>query len=295
MAKQLTLKNDIVFKIFFGKAGHEKYLKSFLEALLEVKIKQVEIVQEASLQQISIKDKLGRLDIKATINDESIVNIEMQVKDEHDIENRTAYYGSRLLSEQLGPKGKYKELKPVILINILDYEFLDVPEYHTETITVAKKHRDYEIVRNVRYHFIELPKFRRQKPELANALECWLALIDYKNEELVKMAEEKETIIKEAKEDFEEIITVGALKEIIEFRESAMRDEESRKYWAREEGLAEGRAEGIKEGIKEGRKEGITEEKTRIAKKMLQQGMGIEIIEQITGLTHKEIQEMSEM
>ena len=96
-----------------------------------------------------------------------------------------------------------EDVKPVILINILNYELLEVPEYHTETVTVAKKHREYEISRDITYHFIELPKFRRQKPELANALECWLALIDYKNKELVKMAEDKEKIIKEAKEDFE--------------------------------------------------------------------------------------------
>jgi len=288
MAKELTLKNDIVFKIFFSKAGHEKYLKSFLEALLGIQIKKVEIVHEASLKQFSINDKVGRLDIKATINDESIINIEMQVENEHNIEKRTTYYGSRLMAEQLPVRGQYDEIKPVILINILDYECLEVPEYHTETVTVAKNHRECEIVRDIKYHFIELPKFRRQKPELANELECWLALIDYRNKELVKMAEEKETIIKEAKEDFEEIITVGALKEIIEYRESAMRDEASRKYWAEKRGMEKGMEKGMQKGMQKGR----TEEKIKIAKKMIEEKMDIDLIAHITELKKEEIEEI---
>lgn len=284
MTEELTLKNDIVFKIFFSKAGHEKYLKSFLEALLNIPIKKVEIVQEASLKQMSIKDKLGRLDIKATINDESIINIEMQMRNEHNIEKRSTYYGSRLISEQLSSSDRYEEVKPVILINILNYEFLEVPEYHTETVTVAKKHREYEIVRDIKYHFIELPKFRRQRPELANALECWLALIDYKDKELVKMAEEKETIIKEAKEDFEEVLSEGALKEIIEFRESAERDAASRRYWAEKKGMEEGMAKGMAKGSKN--------EKIKIAKKMLEENMNIKLIMQITELSKEEMEEI---
>ncbi len=39
MEKHLTLKDDLIFKIFFGKTGNEKYVKSFLEALLEIQIK----------------------------------------------------------------------------------------------------------------------------------------------------------------------------------------------------------------------------------------------------------------
>ena len=75
--KELNLKNDIVFKAFFAKKGNEKFLKSFLEALLEVEIRKIEIVGESSLLQLSKTEKLGRLDIKATIDNEKIINIEM--------------------------------------------------------------------------------------------------------------------------------------------------------------------------------------------------------------------------
>ena len=40
---ELTLKDDIVFKAFFARKGNEEFLKDFLEALLKIEIKEIEI------------------------------------------------------------------------------------------------------------------------------------------------------------------------------------------------------------------------------------------------------------
>ena len=48
---------------------------------------------------------------------------------------------------------------------------------------------------------------------------------------------------------------------------------------------AEGRTDGIKEGIKEGIREGAKEQNIKIAKKMLEQKLDIEIIMNTTGLS----------
>ena len=57
---------------------------------------------------------------------------------------------------------------------------------------------------------------------------------------------------------------------------------------ARLEGMEEGRAEGKAEGRAEGR----TEEKNNIARKMLANGLSIEQIALITGLTEQEIKRL---
>lgn len=44
---ELNLKNDIVFKAFFAKKGNEKYLKSFLESLLNEKIEEIQIMRRS--------------------------------------------------------------------------------------------------------------------------------------------------------------------------------------------------------------------------------------------------------
>ena len=61
---------------------------------------------------------------------------------------------------------------------------------------------------------------------------------------------------------------------------------------ARLEGMEEGRAEGRAEGKAEGRAEGRAEEKNNIARKMLANGLSIEQIALITGLTEQEIKKL---
>ena len=65
----------------------------------------------------------------------------------------------------------------------------------------------------------------------------------------------------------------------------------------REEGLKEGHKkgheEGKEEGLKEGRAEGVKQTSFDIAKRMLEKGIDIETISELTGLTEKEISELS--
>lgn len=77
------------------------------------------------------------------------------------------------------------------MINILDYELLEFDEYVSETAIVLKEHREYEALKNMKWYFIELPKFRRSKPDMEDKLNQWLAVIDNEDRRLIEMAEEK--------------------------------------------------------------------------------------------------------
>lgn len=182
-----TLKNDILFKALFGKEGNEKYLKSLLEALFQLPIYKIEIITEYTLEQLAKEEKGGRLDILAKINDSTYVNIELQIRDEKNIEERTLYYTSRLLTEKSQKVERYEELDKVIMINILDYELLEFNEFVSDTVTVINKHWEYETIKNQKFYYIELPKFRKSNIDINDPLNQWLALID-NNEEAIKMA-----------------------------------------------------------------------------------------------------------
>ena len=54
-----------------------------------------------------------------------------------------------------------------------------------------------------------------------------------------------------------------------------------------------GREEGREEGRKEGRAEGAKQKSFDIAKRMLEKGIDIETISELTGLTEKEISELN--
>ena len=46
----------------------------------------------------------------------------------------------------------YGNIKKVILINILDYEFLPFEEYVSNTVMVLDKHREYEMTDKIKFY-----------------------------------------------------------------------------------------------------------------------------------------------
>jgi predicted transposase/invertase (TIGR01784 family) len=58
------------------------------------------------------------------------------------------------------------------------------------------------------------------------------------------------------------------------------------------EGIKEGKKQGIEEGKKQGIEEGKKEEKTKIARNMLELGVDVKIISKTTGLSEEEIQKL---
>ena len=75
------------------------------------------------------------------------------------------------------------------------------------------------------------------------------------------------------------------------------RDTYNQIEYARETGREEGREEGHKvgkeEGLKVGREEGAKQKSFDIAKRMLEKGIDIETISELTCLTEKEISELN--
>ena len=98
--ERLPLTNDYVFKRVFAKEGNENILKDLLEAVLDIKIEKVE-VQNPEIPKEAIEDKLSVLDIKAQLDEKTIVDIEMQMTNEHNIKYRSLVYLSKNVSGQL--------------------------------------------------------------------------------------------------------------------------------------------------------------------------------------------------
>lgn len=56
------------------------------------------------------------------------------------------------------------------------------------------------MLKGIKWHFIELPKFRRSNPDMNEKLNQWLAIIDDSDKGMIKMAEEKKKSLEIAKE-----------------------------------------------------------------------------------------------
>ncbi len=270
--KKLVMKDDIMFKAFFSRAGNEKFLKSFLNAILGEEIKIKRVIHDARLEQIAREEKYGIIDLDVELENGKIINIEMQMKNNNNMEERTTFYAGKKISEQLEIGYNYKELKKVIIISILNYNFINLPEYVTKTVRVADKHRKYEINNNVEYYYIELKKFREQNPDMKEPINQWLAFIDMERGDLLEMAEKENKTIKEAKEYYEVLTGDAELKRLAEIRLMSALEEQS--------------------ALDTARNEGAEQNKIEIAKKLLRKGMTIEEIAEITGLSKAAIEKL---
>ena len=283
--KKLNLKNDIIFKAFFGKKGNEEFLIDFLEALLKIKITKIEIQEDVNLEQLSVEEKGGRLDIQAILNDGVIANIEMQVRNNHNMEVRTTFYASKIMSRETSRGEDYRSIKKIILINILGYNmFKRYDEYIHKTAIVLDEHREEIVIDNIEWWFIELPKFRKMHKNINSKIDQWLLFIDDEEKELVKMAEEKNQTLQKAREKMNYLTGDAAVRRLAELREIWELDYNSDINYAKEKGL--------KSGLKRGRKEGKKENSIEIARKLLKLQMPIEQISEITNLTEEEINDI---
>lgn len=273
---ELNLKNDIIFQAFFSRKGNEEFLIDFLNALLKIEIKQIEIREEVNLEKLSKREKDGRLDLQAKLNNGIIVNIELQLRNNRNIEERTTYYSGKVISRETERGTDYKNIKQVIMINILDYEMLGFDEYVSETAIVLDKHREYEVLHGIKWYFIELPKLRKRNPDMNEKLNQWLVFIDNYDKELVKLAEKKNKTIEKAKIEMRYLTGEAELRRLADLEEKWEMDYNS----------------GISYAKEEGKNEGKKEKQIEIAKKLLKLNMPVEQIIEITELTKEEIEDI---
>ena len=290
MSKKLKMKDDIVFKAFFSRNVH--YLKSFLSAILGKQIKIKKVIHDARLEQLTKEMKYGILDLEVELEDGEIVNVEMQLRDNKNIEKRTTFYASKKIVEQLEPNGNYEELKRVIVIAILDYNLTDLEEYITETVRVVSNHKEYELNNVVKYYYIELEKFRKQNPDMQDERNQWLAFIDMERGDLLEMAKKENKEIKDAVKDYEVLTGDEEIKRLTEVRLMSELEEQSALATARAKGTEEGLKQGKEEGLKQGKEEGLKQGKEEIAKKLLEMNLPLKQIIEVTGLSKEEIEKI---
>ena len=284
--ERMKLTVDYAFKRVFGKNGNESILKDLLESILNIEIKSITI-QNPEIPKNMKEGKVGVLDVRAELNGDEITEVEMQVQDQHNIDKRSPTYLTKIYSDQLKEGEQYIEVKKVVVINILNFNYYKRNSYHSVARMMFEESKENEKVdlgyivedkyatKDLEMHFIELPKFRKKDPDMSNKLEQWLCLI-CDEEDKIKMAESKNEEIEKAKKELEKLAMNPEDRELYELRLKAIRDEMNIRYSGYIDGMAEGKAE----------------EKTQIARNLLKENVNIEFISKVTGLSLKEIEKL---
>lgn len=132
MPDRLLVKTDFMFQRIFGRNENKDLSIDFLNAVLNLpsgqQLTDLEIFENTRLLKEYSDDKLGILDIKARTNTGELINIEIQLLDQYNMDQRTLFYWAKLFSGQIKKGEFYKNLKKAITINILDLTGLTLDE-----------------------------------------------------------------------------------------------------------------------------------------------------------------------
>ena len=246
----LNPKIDFVFKKIFGSEEHPEILISFLNAVLKPKKPIVSVeIKNSDLEKEYIEDKFSRLDVKALTSNKEIINIEIQLKNEYNMIQRSLYYWSKLYEEQLSEGDRYDKLSRTVCINILDFKYLKNDRFHNG-YRLKEIETNEELTDLQEIHFIEIPKLKRfeSTEEIVDLLEGWVEFLRDPESEVIRQLEMSNKEIREAKDELYRLSRNSKERELSYLREKSLRDEISALANAKEKGLKEGLKQGLFEG-----------------------------------------------
>ena len=282
--KDAPLLDDYVFKRTFTRDDPNGILRDFLESVLKIKLRNVQVLN-AEIQKDILDERGSVLDIRAELDNTKIVDIEMQVKDQGNISKRSTVYMSKNIATQIKTSEDYQGLKPSIVINILNFNRYKRNSYHSiahmkfektrkeEYVDLGYKEEEQLATDVLEMHFIELPKFIKKNPEIKTKLDEWLWLIAGR-EDKIEMSKLDNPEVKKAMKLVDEIMADPKEREIIEARAMAKFNYDT--------GVAYAKEQGKKESKKE------------VAKRMKELKMADEQICQILNITTDELKELIE-
>ena len=330
LMRSANLLNDFAFKYVFGEDCKEANdaLKSLLTVFLERKVNKV-VVKNSEMVKDYSKMKSPRLDLLVEFDDQTMVDLEMQLRQTKDnLMNRFPYYSARLHGSQDMEGKSYSQLKETIVMI-----FFNVNIFENDNICNTFRYKcdgDLPFVKEekedrMKLRTIEMPKVDLNKPlEVMNEqekmiyyfLNCHKGMEDSKikmmieSDEVIQMLEKRvETISddrwKKIIEDFqklhenEERIELQLeleeaqkqIKEAQKAREEARKEKDAAR---KEKEKANRQVEEANRHVENANKlvEQKNQEMKQIIQGMLSNGMSLEFVSKLLSKSESEIMEL---
>ena len=299
---------DEVFKSVLQDKQSEGYLIDIISNITGIKKEYMKgniVFKNSLLTKYSLNEKGRATDLIVELK-ENIINLEMNKNYYEGLYDKNDGYIDKIKDGSLRTGDSYTSQKKVIQINFDNFEIFDERIIIKFRMMDTKRHlkrSDYICNKDVEIYHVNLKRVRQKyynKSKLSKFEKELLMMTIDNEQELIKitkgcweMENVADKISRVSKE--EELQGIYDIEEREEFIKQRIRQYAMKKGY--DEGLKVGMTDGMKKGIEEGIKEGIEqgtikgalEKQKEIAKKLLESGVCIEIIEKSTGLEKEEI------
>ncbi len=240
-ASIISLKYDDMFHEVFA---CETVRRQFLSDVLEIPLDSIRSAGLVSprLWKRHRRQKLGILDIALELNDDTKINVELQIRMQQQWVKRQLFYLAKMYDEDLLIGQNYSRLKKCISISILDFKLLESESCHS--VYRLRDEKGKELTDLWELHIIEL-----KKGLPGDRLDDWIRLFHAESKEELEMLATKNKGLAEAVEIMKRMSLGKTLRYYYEAHLKAVRDRYGEDAYVRDQGKSEGIALGKAEDI----------------------------------------------
>jgi predicted transposase/invertase (TIGR01784 family) len=272
--------NDLAFTKIFGNEKKKHILISFLNNILRLpaqeQITEVTLLNPKQAPHLpGAKETI--LDVRCHDQTGAEYIVEMQVIPQAFFDKRVLYYAAKAYSQQLDKGEQYHELKPVIFLGILNFNFT-ADSHYLSTHCIHNIETKEHVLQDFRFTFAELPKFNKTESELQTIEDKWLFFLKY--------AKELTAI--------PEVIREAAIREAFEMVNSLNWDKETMHWYTMRNIYVQDEINRVRYGYDKGLAEGKLESQHEIARAMLIKGISLETVAECTQLSLHEVKILAE-
>lgn len=248
-------KSDIAFKEMMR---CEEVRRHFISDVLGIPLEEIRSarLENPFLSRRSRREKQCILDVRILLNDDSRINVELQVRRLAWWDKRSLFYLSKMYTEDLFTGQRYDRLKKCIVISILEFSGDENPGYHKVYHLRDLEGRLYSDQFEI--HIIEL-----NKNLTGERLDDWIRLLRVESEKELDGMQSNNPGVMKAVDEVRAMNLRKWWRTLHEARLKAQRDqwaiEEAMREDSMAEGMAAGKAEGMAVGMAQGMAQGMNQ------------------------------------
>ena len=272
---------DYGFKRLFGEEPNKDLLMDFLNELLKDqagKITDLSYLPNEKLP-ISVGDRRAIFDIYCTNEKGEQFIVEMQKAEQKFFKDRTIFYSTFPIQEQARNQDRFWtfELKAVYTIGILDFVFEESdPGKFRHDVKLTEQETKKVFYDKLTFIYLEMPKFNKTEKELETRFDKWMFVlknlpkldripVELKEKIFLKLFETAE-IAKLKPDEYKQYeASVNAYRDIFNIKNTY---------------------------FEKGEKKGEIKKAVEVAKNGLREGLSVEIIMKLTGLSESDINKL---
>ena len=183
----------------------------FLSAVLDIPPETIKSTQllDTNLRKRYEDDKLGILDVCVCMNDDTEIDIEIQIVKIEEWAERSVFYLSKMYAEHVKKGKKYDTAHKCISISVLDFVLFPEYEGYYSGFHIWEDNRRELYTDKIEFHIIELPKLinrgshrrtgeKMMEPETEDLRALWGQFMNAKSKEEFAMIAKKNSFLNEA-------------------------------------------------------------------------------------------------